>query len=52
MRNKESVYACAAVAAIGIAGLAAPAEGKRHTKRHTKQAAIEKQAEQPVVGKN
>jgi len=42
MRNKESVYASVAIAAIGITGLAAPAEGKRHTKRHTKQA-IEKQ---------
>jgi len=42
MRNKESVFACASIAAIGIAGLAAPAEGKRHTKRHTKPA-IEKQ---------
>ena len=40
MRNKESVYASVAIAAIGITGLTATAEGKRHTeKRHT---AIEK----------
>ena len=48
MRNKESVYASVAIAAIGIAGLAAPAEGKRHTKRHT----LQKQEQvQQVAGK-
>ena len=42
MRNKESMFASVAIAAIGITGLAAPADAyKRHTKRHTKQVALE-----------